>query len=64
MPFKSAKQKKYLFANKPKLAKKWAKEYKEGGPIKSKEIPLKRKFKNLNKKRQPRTTRVVMKGAR
>jgi hypothetical protein len=64
MPFKSAKQKRYLFANKPKLAKKWAKEYKEGGPIKSKEIPLKGKFKDLNKKRQPRTRRVIMKGAR
>ena len=28
MPFKSEKQKKYLFANKPKIAKKWAKNYK------------------------------------
>ena len=64
MPFKSAKQKRYLFANKPKLAKKWAKEYNEGGPINSKEIPLKGKFKDLNKKRQPRTRRVIMKGAR
>ena len=46
------------------LAKKWAKEYKEGGPIKSKKIPLKGKFKDLNKKRQPRTRRFIMKGAR
>lgn len=27
MPFKSEKQRKYLFANKPKLAQKWAKKY-------------------------------------
>ena len=64
MPFRSKKQRAYLYANKPEMAKKWAKEYKEGGPIKSKKIPLKGKFKDLNKKRQPRTTRVIMKGAR
>jgi len=27
MPFKSKKQMRYLFANKPALAKKWAKKY-------------------------------------
>jgi hypothetical protein len=27
MPFKSAKQRRWMFANKPKLAKKWAKKY-------------------------------------
>jgi len=27
MPFKSEKQKKYMFAKLPKLAKKWAKKY-------------------------------------
>lgn len=27
MPFKSDKQKKYMFANMPKLAKKWSKKY-------------------------------------
>jgi hypothetical protein len=27
MPFKSIKQRKYLFAKKPKIAKKWAKKY-------------------------------------
>lgn len=27
MPFKSVKQRKYLFAKHPKLAKKWAKKY-------------------------------------
>jgi hypothetical protein len=26
MPFKSAKQRKWMFANKPAMAKKWAKE--------------------------------------
>jgi len=34
MPFKSKKQRKYLFANKPKLAKKWTKKY--GNKIKRK----------------------------
>lgn len=27
MPFKSEKQRKYLYATKPKLAKKWTKKY-------------------------------------
>tara|TARA_R110000751_G_scaffold275450_1_gene376364 strand:- start:124 stop:240 length:117 start_codon:yes stop_codon:yes gene_type:complete len=27
MPFKSDKQRRYLFKNKPKIAKKWAAEY-------------------------------------
>ncbi len=27
MPFKSVKQKKYMFANLPELAKKWVKKY-------------------------------------
>ncbi len=27
MPFKSAKQKKWMWANKPELAKKWTKKY-------------------------------------
>ena len=27
MPFKSVKQKKYLYAKKPALAKKWSKKY-------------------------------------
>ncbi len=27
MPFRSEKQKKFLFAKKPKIAKKWAKKY-------------------------------------
>ena len=34
MPFKSVKQRKYLFANKPSLAKKWVKKY--GSAIKHK----------------------------
>ena len=36
MPFKSEKQKKFLFANKPKLAKRWSKEYKKGAEVKKK----------------------------
>jgi hypothetical protein len=34
MPYKSKKQRKYLHAKKPKLAKKWDKKY--GGKIKKK----------------------------
>ena len=31
MPFKSKKQKKWMHANKPKMAKRWGKEYQKGG---------------------------------
>ena len=31
MPFKSEKQRKYLWANEPKIAKKWASQYSQGG---------------------------------
>ena len=31
MPFKSEKQRKFMFANEPEIAKKWAKEYNQGG---------------------------------
>jgi len=34
VPFKSEKQKKFLFANKPKLAKRWSKEYSSGKTVK------------------------------
>lgn len=52
MPFKSKRQMKYLFANKPDIANKWAKEY--GAP---KDLPDKHEkkkkpknnFKNLSK---------------
>ena len=33
MPFKSKKQKKWMRANKPAMAKKWAKKYNKGGGI-------------------------------
>jgi len=33
MPFKSEKQKKFLFTNKPAIAKKWAEKYKNGGTV-------------------------------
>ena len=38
MPFKSAKQRAYLYANKPEIAKKWTKKYskKVGQTIKNK----------------------------
>ena len=34
MPFKSEKQRKYMHANHPEIAKRWEKEYKEGGRVK------------------------------
>ena len=36
MPFKSEKQKKFLFAKKPKLAKRWSEEYNKGAEVKKK----------------------------
>jgi DNA modification methylase len=33
VPFKSEKQKKFLFANKPEIAKRWAKNYNKGPDI-------------------------------
>ena len=33
MPFKSEKQRKWMLANKPELAKRWIKEYLKGGSI-------------------------------
>jgi len=41
MPFKSVKQRKYMFANLPELAKKWAHKY--GSGIKRSSPRLKRK---------------------
>mgnify|MGYP003120776971 FL=1 len=51
MPFKSEKQKKYLFANEPKIAKRWAKEYKDGGFIKI----TPRGFGRMLKSKRPQT---------
>ena len=34
MPFKSEKQRKYMHANHPEIAKRWEKEYKKGGRVK------------------------------
>ena len=39
MPFKSVKQKKWMYANKPKMAKKWSKEEKKES---LKEVVMKR----------------------
>ena len=51
MPFKSAKQKKFLFANKPKIAKRWAKNYKNGGYV----IVKPRGFDLMLPNKRPRT---------
>ena len=45
MPFKSEKQKKYLFANEPEIAKRWAKEYKDGG-LSSKDLTVHQRTAN------------------
>jgi len=37
MPFKSEKQRKYMHANHPEIAKRWEKEYKKGGRVKANE---------------------------
>ena len=34
MPFKSDKQKRFMFENLPKIAKRWAKKYQQGGKLK------------------------------
>tara|TARA_R100001443_G_scaffold68178_2_gene76941 strand:+ start:7103 stop:7228 length:126 start_codon:yes stop_codon:yes gene_type:complete len=41
MPFKSKKQRSFLYANKPEIAKKWSKKY--GSKIAKKETKKKRK---------------------
>ena len=51
MPFKSEKQKKYLFANEPEIAKKWAKNYKNGGYV----IIKPRGFERMLPNKRPRT---------
>ena len=33
MPFKSEKQRRYMHANLPKIAKRWEKKYKKGGRV-------------------------------
>ena len=36
MPFKSKKQRKWMHANEPEMAKRWEKEYQKGGKLKGK----------------------------
>ena len=57
MPFKSEKQRKYLWANEPEIAKKWTKEYgskpiskKSGGIIKPRGFNLMLPEKRFKKK--------------
>jgi len=51
MPFKSEKQRKFLFANEPKIAKRWAKDYKHGGFI----VVKPRGFGRMLPNKRPRT---------
>ena len=55
MPFKSEKQKKFLFANKPEIAKRWAKNYNKGGPV----IITPRGFGRMLPSKRPRTKLYV-----
>ena len=49
--FKSEKQKKYLFANEPEIAKRWAKNYKHGGFV----IVKPRGFGRMLPNKRPKT---------
>tara|TARA_R100000687_G_C6298914_1_gene94950 strand:- start:170 stop:337 length:168 start_codon:yes stop_codon:yes gene_type:complete len=51
MPFKSAKQKRYMFANHPQIAKKWIEKYKHGGFV----IVKPRGFGRMMPSKRPRT---------
>ena len=51
MPFKSDKQRKFLFANKPKMAKKWAKEEKERSMNSNTDPVAKKALKKMDKKK-------------
>ena len=51
MPFKSEKQRKFLFVNEPEIAKKWAKNYKHGGFV----IVKPRGFGRMLKNKRPKT---------
>jgi len=51
MPFKSEKQRKYLFANEPEIAKRWAKNYKKGGFV----FATPKGFGRMLPKKRPRT---------
>tara|TARA_R110000765_G_scaffold3320_2_gene10331 strand:+ start:196 stop:363 length:168 start_codon:yes stop_codon:yes gene_type:complete len=51
VPFKSEKQKKFLFANEPKIAKRWAKNYKRGGFV----IITPRGFGRMLPSKRPKT---------
>ena len=53
MPFKSEKQKKFLFANKPTIAKRWAEKYKNGGTVVVKVKP--RGFSRMLPSKRPTT---------
>lgn len=41
MPFKSEAQRKYLWANHPAIARRWAKEYGDKAPVAKKKKPTK-----------------------
>ena len=71
MPFKSEKQRKYLFANEPKLAKKWSNMYGDKivglGGMKTKDIENAKKeyysiIKYLNKRNIPFIVKEINKG--
>ena len=50
MPFKSQKQRAWMYKNKPKMAKKWEKETPKGGKLPTKVKPKKKKAGRRKKK--------------
>ena len=56
MPFKSEKQRKYLFSKKPKVAREWSKKYNTGGKMAKPGL-----YANINKRKKSGTSRTKSK---
>ena len=56
MPFKSEKQRKYLFSKKPKIAREWSKKYNTGGKMAKPGL-----YANINKRKKSGTSRTKSK---
>ena len=56
MPFKSEKQRKYLFSKKPKIAREWSEKYNTGGKMAKPGL-----YANINKRKKSGTSRTKSK---
>ena len=56
VPFKSEKQRKYLFSKKPKIAREWSKKYNTGGKMAKPGL-----YANINKRKKSGTSRTKSK---